>query len=299
MVGVDSLSYLADQLGEWGPRAVPKLVSEFVYRFPVRKGESIWAREWDLLIVLDACRVDWMEQVADEYAFIDGVDRIWSVGGHSEEWLRKTFTEAPDERLHETGYVSANPFTDNVATEPFAYFENVAELAYEGGFPTPPAHVVTDRAIGASRTESPARLVVHYMQPHRPFFSRTGDRREVSMTEWSTGSGPYHQHFDGTLSREALHHHYVENLRYALDEVELLLENVDAPRTVITADHGHALGERFLWDHRQRVQHPVMREVPWIETQATDAETHAPPEYQMDERSDESIEERLRALGYR
>lgn len=299
MIPLGPSPYMRDQFEEWGLRAVPKLVSELLHRYPVREGESVWSHEWDLLVVLDACRVDWMEQVADEYGFIDGVNSIWSVGGHSKEWLRNTFVEGSDRYIQQTGYVSANPFTPNVATRPFAFFEDVGELTYENRFPTPPAHVVTDRAIEMCRSESPTRAIVHYMQPHRPFFSRIGGRREVAMTEWSTGTGPYWRYFSGEISKADLHRHYVDNLRYVLDEVELLLENVDAPRTVITADHGHALGERFLWDHRQHVQHPVMREVPWVETRATDTGAYSPPAYEVEEQSDEAIEERLKALGYR
>jgi len=37
-------------------------------------GTPIYEREWDVLVVLDACRLDLMEGVADEYEFIERVD---------------------------------------------------------------------------------------------------------------------------------------------------------------------------------------------------------------------------------
>lgn len=88
------------------------------------------------------------------------------------------------------------------------------------------------------------------------------------------------------------------NPRYVLPEVQLLIENVNAERAVITADHGHALGEQFLWAHRQGVQHPVIRRVPWVETTATDKTTGTPREYTSTTRSDDEVAQQLEALGY-
>lgn len=299
MVGRSSLTYLRDQVDEWGWRGVPKSASELLHKFPNRTPEPVWNREWDVLVVLDACRLDWMQAVVDEYEFLDTPDSLWSVGGHSTEWLEKTFSEGPESEIRNTAYVSANHFANDVAGEPFAHFENVNELAYDGDFPAAPAHVVTDRAVSVGREQEWDRLIVHYMQPHKPFMRRVGERDEVRLVEWSTGTDLYHEYFDGRRSLEELHTGYLENLRYVLDEVAILLENVSADTVAISADHGHNLGERFLWDHRQRVQHPLTRKVPWIETEAKDTESLTPPEYEASEHTDSGVQEQLRALGYR
>jgi hypothetical protein len=240
-----------------------------------------------------------MRSVADEYEFVDGVDEIWSVGGHSEEWLRETFTNGPEEEVRETAYVSGNPFTENVADLNFAALDDLNELDYGVDSPVAPAHVVTDRAIAMGRSESLDRQIVHYMQPHRPFFARGEQREDVSIGEWSMGTDLYHSYFDGAKTKGDLHQGYVENLRYVLEEVRLLLENVDAEDVIITADHGHAIGERFLWDHRQGIQHPVMRRVPWVETTASDRGTLNPTEYRSRDQSATDVENQLRALGYK
>jgi len=39
-------------------------------------GTNIYERDWDALVVLDACRVDILREVADEYEFIDEVDSV-------------------------------------------------------------------------------------------------------------------------------------------------------------------------------------------------------------------------------
>jgi len=46
----------------------------FGQRMPV--GTNIYERDWDALVVLDACRVDILREVADEYEFIDEVDSV-------------------------------------------------------------------------------------------------------------------------------------------------------------------------------------------------------------------------------
>lgn len=63
----------ADILQEEGPRSLARrarlrgvqLLSQLNYD-PV----SIWDREWDLLIVLDACRLDLLRSVENEFDFL-------------------------------------------------------------------------------------------------------------------------------------------------------------------------------------------------------------------------------------
>lgn len=67
--------------------------------------------DWDLLIVLDACRVDALRAVADEYEFVGEVNSIWSVGSTSKEWLENTFIQKHNSKIAEAGLVTANTFS--------------------------------------------------------------------------------------------------------------------------------------------------------------------------------------------
>ncbi|RXK46942.1 hypothetical protein [Halorientalis pallida] len=290
-------------LENWGWRGYPMVASMWFHRWYNQdiSETSIWDRDWDLLVVLDACRVDWMNAVESEYSFVDGVDSVWSVGSHSEEWLKDTFADGPDHELERTAYVSANHFVDkHISPERLAAFDNVNNyLGADSDHVVAPAHMVTDRAVDVARSSSFDRLVVHYMQPHKPFFEQVGDRRDVEPVEWSIGRELYHNYFRGDITSDQLSDGFVDNLRYALDEVYTLLENVDAEKAVITADHGQALGERFLWDHSPGVRHPVVRRVPWVETTAVDRETLKPTSYEQSTDDENTVEERLEHLGYR
>jgi len=54
-------------------------------------GTNVFDRDWDALIILDACRVDALREVEDEYDFLTVDDSITSVGSTSFEWMNHTF----------------------------------------------------------------------------------------------------------------------------------------------------------------------------------------------------------------
>jgi len=82
--------------------------------------------------------------------------------------------------------------------------------------------------------------------------------------------------------------------------VELLLKNVDAEQVAITADHGEAFGEYGFYHHPVACPLSCVREVPWVETTATDTESLRPtaphPESTL---TTANVEDRLAELGYR
>ena len=80
----------------------------------------------------------------------------------------------------------------------------------------------------------------------------------------------------------------------------MLLNNVDAEKVVISADHGNSVGEYGFYGHRPYLPLKGMRQVPWIETSATDQKTYE-PETSSDSEADSEMtrEEMLTALGYR
>ncbi len=305
-----------------------------------RSGTNVLTRNWDLLVVLDTCRVDALTAVAEEYDFISSVDSIWSVGSRSDEWLSQTFDREFDETIAETAYVSANPYTHAVfhegdyapsgfhppATWPawnvadiddFAVFDEVWRGGTDDDLGVCPPSTVTDRAIRASREADPDRLIVHYMQPHRPYISdrvgesergtrETGESAADADNETATESRldpntkPFAALKAGIIDRDSVWKRYLDNLRLALDSVERLLENVDADTAVITADHGEAFGEYGLYEHPVGCPVPWVRRVPWVETTATDTRASEPTTEPTGDTTttDEEVTERLADLGY-
>lgn len=291
-------------------------------RHPV--GTNVFSKDWDALIVLDACRVDALREVAPEYSFIDTVESIWSVGSTSAEWYMNTFVPEHQTDLAETAMISANPNAEAILLNrdhpprhptPFLATDwntvSADELDYveftrqhdrpygnksDSGSPPMPLDVpdyVTDRAIVAGR-KGHENLLVHYFQPHRPFihdFIKRGT--ELSYIERE----PYEAGRSGLASKEDLWPLFVDNLRLVLDSVGELLTNLDAEKVAITADHGELLGELGQYGHFQSIPHPNLKRVPWVETTATDCFTrHPDEEFTIGERT--SVRDQLRELGY-
>ena len=293
-------------------------------------GTNVYDREWDLLIVLDACRVDVMEQVADEYGFLGSVESIRSVGSTSKEWVDRTFIGDYEDDVAATAYVTANPFCSNLTnggqlTHKYMEFSDTIieshpklaavikddicrEQAFglldgiwgsvgsgaEFGTAQHPENV-TDHAIWVGRNTDFDRRIVHYMQPHKPYFTTAENYEDLTDAE----KNPFAHLKQGRLSQKEVFELYVQNLRYVMEYVKRLLENTDAERVAITADHGELFGEWGLYSHGACLPHPALRNVPWVETTATDERTYDPDIDRSNvERSDRVSDEELAALGY-
>jgi hypothetical protein len=262
-------------------------------------GTPIYEREWDLFVVVDACRLDLMREVAPAYEFADDIGTIRSLDSTTAVWMRKNFAPEYAAEMSETAYVCGNPFSaEELDAESFETLDEVwREVWAEPG--TVPPEAVTDRAIRAARRRHPERLIVHYMQPHCPFLSRPeltrGKRRDrFGNQDWRD---VWEKLRDGDLDRDEVWAGYRENLELALNEVSVLLRNIDAETAIVTSDHGNALGEWLVYGHPPTMPHDCLRVVPWIETTATDEETREPATHMTDDTVNR--DEQLAALGYR
>lgn len=318
---------------------VDEILLQHVYRVPstlinARRGigSNVFSQQWDLLIILDCCRVDALREVAPEYDFIDTVGSVKTNGGSTPEWIANTFTRKYVEEIRKTTYLTSTAqirgmleerlpaksrvrdthiaykllqYCDTVDIEDLERVEYLFKYEPKGevgplGHPqgaTPPRYV-TDRAIWNGRNRSPDRLLLHYIQPHPPYAAMAiGETRDLEDYE----DHPlrylrYTGEFDTVWAA------YLDELRYVLDDVELLLDNIDAEKVVLTADHGEAFGEYGIYGHTVGSLHPMVRKVPWAVTSASDAETYEPqiPDpNESEEVVDSSTEEMLRALGYK
>jgi hypothetical protein len=136
------------------------------------------------------------------------------------------------------------------------------------------------------------RQIVHYGQPHQPFLCETSG--EDVGTLWT-------EIMNGEIDIDIIWEYYLDNLRLVLDEISILIENVNAPKTVITADHGEAFGELGFYKHPAGTPHPAVRKVPWVETTAQDQGNYeielTNPKHEPV--SNEEMEQRLESLGYK
>lgn len=290
-------------------------------------GTSIYEKDWDVLLVLDTCRPDVLEEVAPEYEFLpSNVPTMNSLGSASPEWLAKNFSPeyAPEymDEVENTAYITANLFSDGLEPEHvfddatfdpgrFLLCDEVWQYGWDDEYDTTPPDAMADRAISVMREQNPDRLIVHFMQPHTPYrmlydkypewFDSThgGDEDDAPHRrdrDWRLWQRLRHD----VISREEVWEAYRDNLRWVLDEgVTPVLENVDAETVAITADHGEAFGEWGLYAHPHHVPAPVLKRVPWVTTTATDTGSYEPTlEPEIGNVSNDEITDRLAALGY-
>lgn len=282
-------------------------------RWPV--GVNVFEREWDVLVILDTCRVDALRQVAPEYDFVTDVEATTSVGSTSREWIAATFVDDYADDLADTVYVSANAFDEQVLREGkppehdhdgvswsdwnTVRADDLLELDQVWKYAPEPTHGhvrprhVTDRAIANAREHDPSRLVVHYSQPHMPYTADADAEGREELYEYEAEPWEYLKRGG---DRRTVWNAYLNNLRMVLDDVAVLLENVDADTVALTADHGEAFGEWGVYEHPIGVPHPKVKRVPWATTTATDTGEYAPtlePESQT-----KATEQHLRDMGY-
>ena len=263
-------------------------------------GKSIYELDWDLLIILDACRLDLMQEASDEYNWIKQIKSIRSVNSTTAAWMRDTFTEARQDQMGETAYICGNPFSEiELNLYDFSELIEVWRFAWESPGTVPP-EAITDETIRTMREDDYDRVIAHYMQPHCPFLSKPelSHGKKLNMFGNQDWRDVWEKLEDGDIDRDEVWEGYRDNLFYGLDEVDQLLHNVDADKVIVTSDHGNAIGEWTVYGHPPELPFECLRSVPWIETSATDQDTRVPNNWQ-EESVDADRKEQLSALGYR
>lgn len=286
-------------------------------------GKNIFEDEWDLAIILDACRVDALKEVAYEYTFINNIDSTLSIGSSSKEWMVNTFREEYGNEINNTVYLTGNAWADVVLMDEVSFsswsimkdtvfdsnrliekllhrptvthddFEDVIiqSLTDMNGIQAFCAEELTDFTIHTGRTYDADRVVAHYMQPHEPYVHRVSEGKEPTEKDMRPIDLLRKGH-----DREAIWEAYLNNLRYVLDEVERLLENFEGD-VLITADHGEMLGEYNLHGHGEGIPHPHLKRVPWIRTRGIDKYSDQ-VDVSLNGVASDDVQERLSALGY-
>lgn len=247
---------------------IPKKLYQLWFTIKGHDGVKVVEKDWDYLIILDACRYD----IFEETNWIDGqLEKVVSKGASTPEWLKENF----DRYFDDIVYVSANPFVarkewfESQEAENISHDFNQHIKSYEGDFHEIYATYLREDAIekGTLKPESVAedalkadekhpdkRMIIHFMQPHFPCIG------EPSMTVAEgdvRGGDEFHLHKDGFKA-------YKANLERVLPEVERIIEKLEG-KIVVSADHGEAFREKGIIGHHGGVYIKELVEVPWFE----------------------------------
>lgn len=235
--------------------------------------DYIEERDWDWLLVFDACRWDALDTVLGRpvepvdtpghFSTPDWISSVWYqdgwedvtfVSGNPMTTALTNFDGYPDETLHEYvgEYVEAfDTHWDNI--DKTCRPDDLTKLA----------------------TQYDPPVVVHYVQPHTPFIGdlslNLSSRAERLAEEWNldfeedTGGSDFYQFVEnGYIAPELVRAAYMANLELVLRESSNFWKQPEKfGKVVITADHGEKLGPDH-WSHGGPDRNES-RVVPWVE----------------------------------
>lgn len=216
-------------------------------------GVKIMEKDWDALMILDACRYDVFESIVSYLPFEGTLKKKQSVATNTPHFLERNFHLA--DTFYDTIYITANPWASkNPYYRPETKFYKVYHVwktHWNDKYETCLAGDVTKVAVKVRKEYPNKSLIIHYMQPHQPFIGETKlygdspeDKKFKRKTLWYSSK-----------VKEA----WKDNLIYALKQVAPYIEQFNE-KTIITADHGDSF--RF---HGHPPELPVkeLLEVPW------------------------------------
>lgn len=268
-------------------------------------GIDVMGAEWDNLVLLDAARFDYFEATNP----IEGpLRKEISRGKKSWEFIEANFL---DRALHDTVYVTANPFSTDIPEGTFHHVDHLHVRAWDDRIGTVRPEDVVEAAIEAHEQYPNKRLIVHYMQPHRPYLGETAEMLRKRLDLQGYGHHDEGIQIWGAVKQrdvtiEETRTAYTESLEIVLNSADELLEELSG-KSVVTSDHGEMLGERVfpfttrVWGHMEGFDTPTLREVPWLEVESNvrrTVESERPVESDGAELTDSEVADRLEALGY-
>jgi len=251
--------------------------------------DRLEAVDWDVCILLDACRYDVLSAVATNAV----VDRARSPASATPGFLRAAQSE---DVFDETVYVSGNPQSGKHSPSQNCEHVSVYETAWDDDLST----VRPDRLYEEVREHvtGDRPVVAHTLQPHYPHICQVNGRTipvpggvhpRFFADEWYHG-----EKFQAILANDLIdidraRRSYEVSVRYAWERAsEFAAELVsEGHRVVVTADHGELFGERGLVEHPVGVATDPLVSVPWVVFE---------PEQSVE--TPESVSDRLVALGY-
>jgi len=262
--------------------------------------DLILKKNWDILIILDACRFDYFNKFAQKY-FDEKPRKVVSPASNTLEWAKKVLEPR---KWPDVVYVSANPFINSKRAVKGLDLRNNFYFIYDAwlydwneDYKTVMPDDLTKRALQLIEQYKDKKFIIHYIQPHAPylepkigssFFILGGNkvkplipfekvRKLLSKIVMYYTPLPILQLYFkfenrrganitnielafAKLGVEGLRKVYENNLHFALKAVRKLLNNIEDRRVVITADHGELLADRFLFG--RKLGHPPYHHYP-------------------------------------
>jgi hypothetical protein len=224
-----------------------------VVRDQLERLEGLFTFDEYLLVVMDCCRYDYFSQhCRGLYGY---VDKVWSAATPTVAWFDTCLKRDLKDTLVISNHNGLSPnFTwsrGGLTYRASDYFGKVVKAQVPGG----PDGMHPRHLHEAYRANCDwNKTVVWCLQPHKPYVTQPGlDTARACNALAESGK------------IDELRRAYTVNLKLGWEYVKRIVDRSPVRRVIVTADHGELLGEDGLFWHAGNVDHPVLREVPWME----------------------------------
>ncbi|ATW89202.1 hypothetical protein halTADL_2464 [Halohasta litchfieldiae] len=260
--------------------------------------------EWDILVILDACRYDVFSSVID---IAGTVESKVSRGSNTSEFLYGNFT---GEQHLDTVYTTANPQLEKHLESIGVEFHDINHVwnsdRWDADLGTVRPTQMTEACLESLERYPNKRHIFHYLQPHYPFIgTELAQVGRGIIEDFGTDIWGLKMRDRIEYTKESIADAYISNLELALESVTELLSHISG-KVVVTSDHGNMIGERSRpipiteWGHPSKTYTPQLVDVPWLTV-----ETGQRPDiyaeqslYEPEAVEDAVVTDRLKDLGY-
>lgn len=273
-----------------------KILSIPAKEHPLSEATNVLDKEWDILIILDACRYDLFTSLSAEFMRLEdykNYSHIISVASSTGEWFEKTFK---GRNCKDIIYISGNPWINerciagdiagqqNIGRNPFfkivTAWKDKENIIHNTTHP----ESITKLAEYFMKVYPDKRLILHYMQPHFPYIGKHPIYQELwepvrkemfRLDKTIKGEQPRHPYpykpqsslwnvmKEGIITREDAWIGYRENLRLVMKELDTWKSFKG--KKAITADHGECFLDYGIDGHPSGMRVEELVKVPWYE----------------------------------
>jgi Sulfatase len=281
--------------------------------FSGNRGDYVLDERWDNLIILDACRYDTFSRAYQAHGLKGRLESRVSRGTETNSFLRENF--GGRKITGDLVYITANPTVTQGFSPRFHKVISVWKDEWDSKYQTVLPERMYERTLQAMAEFPNKRLIIHFLQPHRPFvgypypnwwrFKKPGAKYLHIWGDFNERG----RSWLGQVDKATLMALYRNNLAMVLPYVKRLQDDLPG-LTVITSDHGEAFGDWLhplvpfrVYGHPSRTRIKALIKVPWLvaESERKKDVTPAPqtvPTEVLSDQDEKLIEDRLSALGY-
>ena len=224
--------------------------------------------DWKTLIIIDACRFDYFNEVVKEKDYDFNYESVWSAGSDTGRWYDNTWYHR---RYNDTVLISDSPVPWRKDWQRHhEKFHKSYPLWKERGQTLNTFLSLKDVCSKANKLRTihgNKRTLIHLIPPHLPYYTEDAMKWLIKIFgERILGNGKLYDRIQ-LYGREngwsKLKQYYKDNITVAIDE---LLKYNWGEKTIITSDHGELIGENGRYTHSLGYlsEDPKLRTVPWV-----------------------------------